>query len=90
MTIGRNAGYSDLAIPPGETLADEIEARGMTQTELAARLGRPVKVVTEIVRGNRAITEDVAVGLEKVLGIPATFWVKLEHIYRMAGEAGDA
>ncbi len=36
MTMGRDEVYSDLAIPPGETLADEIEARGMTQTELAA------------------------------------------------------
>lgn len=90
MTMGRNAGYSDLAIPPGETLADEIEARGMTQTELATRLGLPVQVVSEIVRGNKAITEDTAIGLEKVLGIPAAFWVNLEHIYRIAGEAGDA
>ena len=75
--------YSDLAIPPGETLADEIAARGMSQTELAARLGRPVQVVNEIIRAKKAITDDTALGLEKVLGIPATFWVNLEQNYRM-------
>ena len=75
--------YSDLAIPPGETLADEIAARGMSQTDLAARLGRPVQVVNEIVRGTKSITDDTALGLEGVLGIPAKFWVNLEQNYRM-------
>ena len=84
MTIDdRGAAYSDLAIPPGETLADEIAARGMSQTELAARLGRPVQVVNEIIHGKKAITDNTALGLEKVLGIPAAFWVNLEQHYRM-------
>ena len=82
-TDGRGEVYSDLTIPPGETLADEIDVRGMTQTELAARLGRPVQVVNEIIRGKKAITDDTALGLEKVLGIPAAFWVNLEQNYRM-------
>ena len=55
----------------------------MTQTELAARLGRPVQVVNEIIRGKKAITDDTALGLEKVLGIPAAFWVNLEQNFRM-------
>ena len=80
---GRDDVYSDLAIPPGETLAGEIAARGMSQTELAARLGRPVQVVNEIVHAKKAITDNTALGLEKVLGIPATFWVNLEQNYRM-------
>ena len=84
MTIDdRGAVYSDLAIPPGETLADEIASRGMSQTELAARLGRPVQVVNEIIHGKKAITDNTALGLEKVLGIPAAFWVNLEQSYRM-------
>ncbi len=74
--------HSDLAIPPGETLADEIAARGMSQTELAARLGRPVQVVDEIIHGSKAITDGTAFRLEKVLGIPAAFWLNLEQNYR--------
>ena len=85
VTIGKARGevWSDLAIPPGETLSDEIAARGMSQTELAARLGRPVQVVDEIMHGKKAITNQFAIGLEKVLGIPAAFWVNLEQNYRM-------
>ena len=77
--------YSDLAIPPSETLGDEIAARGMNQATLAARLGHPVPVVNEIIDGKQAITDDTALGLERVLGIPAGFWVNLEQNYRMAG-----
>lgn len=82
-TRDRSEVYSDLAIPPSETLADEIAARSMSQTDLAARLGRPVQVVNEILRGKKAITDDIALGLEEVLGIPAMFWVNLEQNYRM-------
>ena len=85
MTIDdRGAVHSDLAIPPGETLADEIAARSMSQTELATRLGRPVQVVNEIIHGKKAITDHTALGLEKVLGLPAAFWVNLEQNYRMS------
>ncbi len=86
MTIDdRGEVYSDLVIPPGETLADEIASRGISQTELAARLGRPVQVVNEIIHGKKAITDNTALGLENVLGIPAAFWVNLEQNYRMTG-----
>ena len=82
-TDDRREVYSDLAIPPGETLADEIAARAMSQTELAARLGRPAQAVNEIIREKKAITDDTALGLEKVLGIPSAFWVNLEQHYRV-------
>ena len=69
-TDDRAEPHSDLAIPPGETLADEIASRATSQTELAARLGRPVQVVDQIIRGNKAITDVTALGLQKALGIP--------------------
>ncbi len=75
--------YSDLAIPPGETLAEELEVRGMTQRELAARLSRPPQVVNEIINGKKAITPDTAIGLCQVLGIEASFWINLESRYQM-------
>ena len=75
--------YSDLAIPPGETLAEEIEARGMTQKDLAMRLGRPAQVVNEIINAKKAITPETALGLETVLGISAGFWLNLEADYQL-------
>lgn len=76
--------YSDLPIPPGDILAEEIAARGMTQRELAARIVRPPQVINEIIRGKKAITPDIAIALGKVLGGDPQFWVNLETDYRMA------
>lgn len=76
--------FSDLPIPPGEVLAEEIAARGITQKELASRLGIQAEAVNEIIKGKKAITPDTAIGLGKVLGISAHFWNTLEADYRMA------
>ena len=83
MTASRHRAFSDLAMPPGEALAEEIEARGITQRELAARLDCPPQVVNEIIRGKKAITPDIAIVLGKVLGGEPGFWANLEADYRL-------
>ncbi len=75
---------SDLAIPPGEFLAEELGARGMTQLDLATRMGRPPQLVSGIVQGHKAITAATALELEDVLGLSAQFWQRLEEDYRLA------
>jgi len=75
--------YSDLPIPPGELLAEELDVRGMSQKELADRTGRPEQTVSEIINGKKGITHDTALELEKVLGIPASFWVNLEGSFQL-------
>ena len=83
MTTEISRAVSDLAISPGEVLQEEIEARGMSQKELAARLGRLPQVINEIIQGKKAITPDTAIGLGKVLGIDPKYWINLETNYRM-------
>ncbi len=76
--------YSDVAIPPGEYLAEEIEARGISQKELAKRMGRPVQAINEIINGKKAITAETALQLEEVMPeIPAKFWLNLERDYQL-------
>lgn len=72
----------DVVSPPGETLEEMLEERGMTQKELARRMGRPLKTVNEIVKGKVALTADTALQLERVLGVPANFWNRREADYR--------
>jgi len=75
---------SDQAISPGETLSDELHARKMTQTELAAQMGRPQKVVSQIISGKKVITAETAIQLETVLeGISAMTWLRMEARYRL-------
>ena len=68
--------------PPGATLAELIEERGIPQAELARRMGRPINAVNEMVLGGKEITEDTALELERVLGTPAHFWLAREARYR--------
>lgn len=75
---------SDLAIPPGELLEEELAVMGMTQQELARRMGRPAQMINEIVRGKKQVTHETALELERVLGIPAHIWVNLEAQYQLA------
>jgi len=72
----------DVVSPPGETLQEILESRGMSQAELAERTGRPKKTINEIVKGKAAITPETAIQLERVLGIPAEFWNNRERQYR--------
>jgi len=70
------------AIPSGETLRETLKAIGMTRAELAHLAGCPKKTISEIVTGNAVITTDTALKLERVLGIPASFWNNLERNYK--------
>ncbi|RJP58931.1 MAG: addiction module antidote protein, HigA family [Deltaproteobacteria bacterium] len=72
----------DYAVPPGETLLETLEAIGMSQAELAKRTGRPKKTINEIIKGKTAIIPETALQLERVLGIPASFWNNLERNYQ--------
>lgn len=71
-------------IPPGEFLREESKARGLTQRQLAADIGRPVRVISELCQGKKEITADTALDLERVLGTPAHVWLALESEYRLA------
>lgn len=71
-----------LLSPPGDTLQETIDKIGMNQYELAERLGKNIKNVNQIIKGREAITIDTALSLEKVLGIPADFWLERERLYR--------
>ena len=82
MTTSNEPLYSNMAIPPGEGLLEEIEFRGIPLQRLAASLGLPVEAMHELTNGDRAITPDIAAGLEATLGISAQLWLNLEARYR--------
>ena len=83
MPIRAGSGFQpDYAVPPGETLVELLDETGMTQTELARRLGVSVKHVNQVIRGGASISAEFALGLEKVLGATADFWLNREGQYR--------
>lgn len=78
----RNSYTPDDASPPGETLVDMLNSKGMSQAELAERTGRPKKTINEIIKGRAMITSETAVQFERVLGVAASFWTTREAHYR--------
>ncbi|MBI2683801.1 MAG: HigA family addiction module antidote protein [Actinobacteria bacterium] len=74
--------HPDYVVAPGETLAELLDERGMTQKELALRLRVSAKHVSQVATGVAPISARLAIGLERVLGAPAEFWLSLEGRYR--------
>lgn len=71
-----------LISPPGETIQEHIDEIGMSQAELAKRLGRSIPKLNELIKGKAPITKETASKLEYVLGIPISFWLNLERLYQ--------
>ena len=69
---------------PGELLRAKLEERGWTQNDLATIMGRPVRLVTEIVTGKRSITPETAVELGAALGTTAQWWMEQEFVHRLS------
>jgi len=72
----------DYAVAPGRTLQETISSLGIDQRELASRAGLSAKHVNQIIRGIAPLTQDTAIRLERVTGVPARMWNNLEAQYR--------
>lgn len=67
---------------PGEMLAEEfLTPLGMTQVELAERIGVPFQRVNQIVRQRRAVTPDTALRLARLFGTTAELWLNLQQAW---------
>ena len=64
---------------PGEMLLEEfLKPLGMTQAELAEKIGVSYPRINEMVRGKRGVTPDTALRLEQLFGMEAQFWLNLQ------------
>jgi addiction module HigA family antidote len=72
----------DYAVAPGRTLQETIDSLGIDQRELASRMGLSAKHVNQIIKGIAPLTQDTAIRLERVTGVPARIWNNLEAQYR--------
>lgn len=73
---------TNYAVAPGEYLEEWIDEQGLSQQNVAERLGCSRKQVNEIVNGRAPVTYDTAIRLERVVGIPVESWLRYEAAYR--------
>lgn len=71
----------ELLSHPGETLQEVLQSNGMTQKELAARIGVADKTISQIINGKESITPQTAQKLSNVFNLSASFWNNLQKIY---------
>ena len=74
---------AQIAIHPGEHLAEELEALDMSAAALAREIKVPTNRITEILNGQRAITGDTALRLGHFFGTSAEFWLNLQNLYEL-------
>lgn len=77
-----------ILVTPGEILKDELDARGITQKQLAEKMGRPQQTISMIINGRKGISEETAVDLENAFDgeLSAEFWLNLDMLYRLHRE----
>lgn len=70
-------------VPTGSIIKEYLDEYGITQKELAGRIGSSEKHISNVLKGNSRLTEEFALKLEKVLtNVPASYWLNYESKYR--------
>lgn len=84
MTVQKTLLTPSQATHPGILIKDEIDAiPNFTQKALAKELGMKPSFLNEIIKGKRPVTADLAILLEKSLGISADYWMKFQSQYEI-------
>lgn len=81
MAVKKTGISRDLIIHPGETIADILEERGISQVELAALTGVSPAYVSNVIAGKKDISAKFAFALEYALDVPKSFWLNLQANY---------
>lgn len=76
-------GYSAIPTHPGEVVKDELEARNITQKDLARALGISGSVLNEIINAKRPVTAKTALLFEAALDIPAEALMSIQTKFNL-------
>jgi addiction module HigA family antidote len=77
---------------PGVMLQEKLEELGMPIKTFAERCGKPETTILCVINRTKSMTSEMAIDFEKVLGIPAHMWLRMqvrydEHVAKCDGLA---
>ncbi len=76
---------------PGEMLNEEfLLPMQLSARALARQMGVPANRITGVIKGQRSITADTAIRLEKALGMSAVFWMRLQDSHDLSKALAEA
>jgi antitoxin HigA-1 len=71
---------------PGELLREEtLPAAGLTQSELATRLGVSRRAISDLIHERRPVTPDLAHRLSRLFNTTPEFWLRLQQAVDISG-----
>lgn len=74
--------HPDWASAPGETIADILRERNLSEVEFARGIGRPLEEAKRLLQGQASITIAIARQLEAMLGASVEFWMSRDFQYQ--------
>ena len=72
-----------MAVHPGLMIKPELEERGISQKEVAKMLGAQPSHLSEVLNGKRALSTELAVKIEKTIGLPAKILLSAQTQYEL-------
>ena len=72
----------DWASAPGDTIADILRERGLSDADFARQLGQTFEQTRDLLEGRAALTIAIARRLEGLLGASVSFWMSRDFHYR--------
>lgn len=66
------------AVSPGHLIQRELDAGGFSQTDVASRTNLSTKHLNQVLKGHVPLSPDVGLALERVLGVPAELWLRMD------------
>ncbi len=72
---------TDVLLHPGEIIADELEARLISQKDFAKQIDLLPPHLNDLIKGKRNISAKIAIKLETLLGIDADYWLRVQMAY---------
>ena len=68
-------------VPPGCTIQECIDDSDITRNELAGLMGETLTDINKLMKGDIALTNNMAIKLEDIFGISYAFWNQLQKDY---------
>ena len=72
---------TDYAVPPGEWIKEWLDEHHTSRERLAHQLGVTLPYLESLLRGEIALSDELARALETLTGIPVTSWQRFDARY---------
>ena len=73
-----------IAVHPGEILQEILDQNQITQSLVAERLGMAQSKISDICRGRRGVTPDMAMRLGRLFEQSPRFWLNLQENWELS------